>query len=246
MLDNDNSSPSGQQSSDDPKTCCPPTSGGEGCCSSGSSGIPQKWKVLILFVVLAAASVVLANSLIRKSKAAAEQSQHSFPAVATGQAVPSQSTGSNAERIADEAESALWGPELDSLAALDEVATDVSAVFILICGQNQQDSQAIVNEIEAATRKIRSRGNQTSAFRLKDDTVEHKNLVEQFSEPTVLAMVKGLGYSAVSEEITEANLLEAFVIASRAPSACCPAGTDPSQCGSAGCGPSGCSLSDSK
>ncbi len=242
MLDNDGSSLSGQQSPDDPKTCCPPTSGGDGCCSSGSSGIPQKWRALIFFVVLVAAAIVLANSLIKKSKAAAEQSKHSFPVVATGQTTPSQSAGAEAEKTADAAESALWGPELDSLAALDEVATGVSTVFILIGGRNQQDAQAIVNEIEAATRKIRSRGNRASAFRLKDDTVEHENLVEQFSEPTVLAMVKGLGYSAVSEEITEANLLEAFVMASRAPSAC----TDPSQCGSAGCGLSGCSLSDSK
>ncbi|KPK43773.1 MAG: hypothetical protein AMJ65_04830 [Phycisphaerae bacterium SG8_4] len=246
MVDNENSSLSGQQSSENTQTCCPPTSGGEGCCSSGSSGIPQKWRALIFLFVLVAAAAVLANSLMKKSKAAAERSEHSFPAVATGQTVASQSAGTTAEKTADGAESALWGPELDSLAALDEVATDVSAVFILICGQNQQDAQAIVNEIEAATRKIRSRGNRTSAFRLKDDTVEYKNLVEQFSEPTVLAMVKGLGYSAVSEEITEANLLEAFVVASRAPSACCPAGTDPSQCGSADCGLSGCSPSDSK
>ncbi|MHC4354853.1 MAG: hypothetical protein ACYS0H_19300, partial [Planctomycetota bacterium] len=88
--------------------------------------------------------------------------------------------------------------------------------------------------------------NRASAFRLKDGTAEYEDLAKQFSVPTVLAMVKGLGYSAVSEQITEANLLEAFVTASRAPSACCPPGTDPSQCGPAGCGPSGCSISDSK
>jgi hypothetical protein len=234
MLDNDNSSRSGQQNSDDPQTCCPPTSGGEACCSSGSSGIPQKWRALIFFFVLAAAGIVLANSLMKKSKAAAEQSQHSFPAVATGETVPSQSVGMKAEKTADGAEAALWGPELDSLAALDEVATDADTVFILICARDQQGTQTIMSEIEAATKKIRSRGNRASAFRLKNDAVDYENLAEQFSVPTVLAMVKGLGYSAVSEQITEVGLLEAFVTASRAQAACCPPGTDPSVCGPAG------------
>ena len=171
MLDNDDSSQSVRQGSEDPQECCPSTSGGGSCCSPGPGSPQQKWRLLIFFVVLAAAAIVLANSLMKKSKAAAEQSQRSFPAVATGQTLPSQSAGTKAEKTADAAESALWGSELDSLAALDEVATNVSAVFILICGQNQQEAQAIIGEIEAATKKIRSRGNRASAFRLKDDTV---------------------------------------------------------------------------
>ncbi len=234
MLDKDNSSLPGQQDSDDSQPCCPPTSGGEVCCSSGSNGIPQKWRALIFFFVLAAAAIVLANSLMKKSKAVAEQSQYSFPAVATGQTVPSQSVGIKTEKAADGAEAALWGPELDSLAALDEVATDAETVFILICARDQQETQTMISEIEGATKKIRSRGNRASAFRLKNDTVEYQDLAEQFSVPTVLAMVKGLGYSAVSEQITETNLLEAFVTASRAPSGCCPPGTDPAACGPAG------------
>ncbi|MHC4627497.1 MAG: hypothetical protein ACYTDV_10995, partial [Planctomycetota bacterium] len=140
MVDSDNSSLPGERSSDDNQTCCPPTSGGESCCSSGSSGIPQKWRALIFFVVLAAAAAVLANSLMKKSKVAAEQSRDSFPAVATSQTMPSQIAGAEAEKTADAAELALWGPELDSLAALDKVATDVDAVFILICARDQQEN----------------------------------------------------------------------------------------------------------
>lgn len=245
MPDNDNSSKSERQDSEDSQTCCPPTSGGGSCCSSGSGGVPQKWRALIFFVVLAAAGVVLAHSLMKKSNAAAEQSPQSFPTVGTAETMP-QANAVATDKTSDGAEPALWGPELNSLAALDEVATNVDTVFILICSKDQQDTETIVSEIEGATKKIRSRGNRASAFRLKNDAVDYENLAEQFSAPTVLAMVKGLGYSAVSEQITEANLLEAFVRASRAPSACCPAGTDPSQCGPVGCGPSGCALSDSK
>jgi len=244
MLENENSNQSGPEAPGGPQECCPPKSGGQSCCSSDSRGIPQKWRAFIFFVVLAAAGVVLAHSLMRKSNAAAELSRNSFPAIGTAETTP-QANAVGTDQTTDGADPALWGPELNSLAALDEVAVDVDAVFILICEGNQQDAQAIVSEIESATKKIRSRGNRASAFRLKDTGVDYENLVEQFTTPTVLAMVKGLGYSAVSEKITEANLLEAFVMASRAPSACCPAGTDPSQCGSAGCGPSGCSLPDS-
>ncbi len=127
------------------------------------------------------------------------------------------------------AEPALWGPEMDSLAALDDVATEVDTVFILISSR-QQGTGAIVSEIEAATRNLRARGNRASAFRLKKGAVDYENLAEQFSVPTVLAMVKGCGHSAVSGQITEAKLLEAFATASTAPPACCPPGTDPSQC----------------
>ena len=136
------------------------------------------------------------------------------------------------------AEAALWGPELDSLASLDEVATEVDVVFILIAGKDRQDTQTLAGEIEAATKKIRSRGNRISAFRLKEGTSDYENMAEQFSVPTVMAMVKGLGYSAVSDQITEANLLEAFTTASRTLAGCCPPGTNPSVCDAMGCGPS--------
>ena len=59
---------------------------------------------------------------------------------------------------------------------------------------------------------------------------DYKNLAEQFSVPTVLAMVKGLGFSVVSEQITEVKLLEAHLTASRPQGACCPPGTDPALC----------------
>jgi len=190
----------------------------------------------MFFVVLAAAGIVLARSLVIKSNATAEQGQPMFPAIGAAEAA-SQGSAVTTEQTADRAELALWGPELDSLAALDEVATNAETVFILICARDQQETQTIISEIEGATKKIRSRGNRASAFRLKNDTVEYQDLVEQFSEPTVLAMVKGLGYSAVSEQITEVGLLEAFVTASRAPSGCCPPGTDPAACGPAGGAP---------
>jgi len=48
-------------------------------------------------------------------------------------------------------------------------------------------------------------------------------------------MVKGRGMSAVSGEINETKLVQAFVTASR-----------PSGCGPAGCGPTGCGPTPAK
>jgi hypothetical protein len=144
------------------------------------------------------------------------------------------------------AEAAIWGPELDSLAALDEVATEVDAVFILIAGRDQQGDKNLAGQIEAATKKIRLSGNRISVFRLKEATTDYENMAEQFSVPTVMAMVKGLGYSAVSGQITEANLLDAIVTASQAPLGCCPPGTDPSVCDAMSGSPSIRETPDSK
>ena len=232
MVDNDNSSRSGKQSPEDSQECCPSTSGDGGCCSPASGGNRENWRTLIFFIVLAAAGLVLARSLMKKSNGAPDEAQSTFPAIASLEdtGTTPQANATVIEGTTDGAEPALWGPDLDSLAALDNVATDVDTVFIFICGDDQQDTQTITGEIEAATKKIRSRGKKASAFRLKNDTVDYENMAEQFSVPTVLAMVKGLGYSAVSEQITEVKLLEAFVTASRATSACCPPGTDPALC----------------
>ena len=240
MLDDDNSSRSGRKGPEDSQGCCPSTrGGGGGCCSPASGGNRENWRTLIFFVVLAAAGIFLVRSLAKRSNAAAEQPRQTFPTIGTLETAgtTAQANTQTKEETIDGAEPALWGPELDSLASLDDLATDVDTVFIFICAEDQQDTQTIISEIEAATKKIRSRGNQASAFRLKNEAVDYENLAEQFSVPTVLAMVKGFGYSAVSEQITEVKLLEAFVTASRAPSACCPPGTDPSQCGPAGCAP---------
>ena len=227
---NDNFNQSEKQNPENSQGCCPSTSGGGGCCSPASGSGWEKWRALIFFIVLVAAGIVLARSLVRKSNATAEQTPHAFPTVGSPEVTGTTAQANAQEQATDATKPALWGPELDSLAALDEVATDVDTVFILICAKDQQDTQTIIGEIEAATKKIRSRGNLVSAFRLKNDAADYENIAEQFTVPTVLAMVKGLGFSAVSEQITEVNLLEAFVTASRPQAACCPPGTDPSQC----------------
>ena len=124
----------------------------------------------------------------------------------------------------------LWKSDLDSLASLNKVAADSDAVFVLITAKDQLNDKTITKEIEAAAQKIMANGTKVSAFRLKESAPEYANLVKQVSVPSVLAMVKGLGMSAVSGEITEDKLVQAFVAASRHGGSCCPPSADPSDC----------------
>ena len=121
----------------------------------------------------------------------------------------------------------LWGKLLNSLASLNKVAVDTDAVFILLAAEDQQGNQTITKEIEAAAKKIQSSGTRISAFTLKKGAPDYAQLAKQFSTPCVLAMVKGRGTSGVSGDITESKLIQAFVMASRVTSGCCPSGCAP-------------------
>ncbi len=195
----------------DVQSCCD----GSDCCPSGSESMGKSWKMVIFVLVVIAAGAVLANSLIRKSDA--DQSQQAFASI--------QIDNGSDTLSPPKAEPSLWRVELDSLASLNKVATNTDAIFILLAADDQQGNQNITRQIEAAAKTIKSNGVRVSAFRLRETAPEYAQLARQVSVPCVLAMVKGGGMSAVSGEISEAKLVQAFVTASRPTSGCCPPGS---------------------
>ncbi len=235
-----------RQSESDLQPCCD----GGSCCPSGADGGNKSWKIAVFVFIVLAAGVVLARSLLRKSDLPTEQSQNTFaaiqpevmsdtPSLQNAEATMQNTTASKGdaetpavaneetkENISDEDSPALWGPELDSLASLDKAAANSDAVFILLAAEDQQSNQAAIKQIEAAARKIRTGGTSISAFRLKQGAPNFANFAKQLSVPSVLAMVKGAGMSAVSaDQITETKLVQAFVTASRPSAGCCPPGS---------------------
>jgi len=208
---------------DDVQSCC---DGGD-CCPSGPESGGKNWKTLICILVLLAAGVVLARSFIVKSDTDGDQSQQVFAPVLTDNMsdTPSVADDTKEQDIAGEAAPSLWRAELDSMASLNKVATNTDAVFILLSAKDQQDNQTITKEIDAAAQRIQANGVRVSAFRLRQGAPEYAQLSKQVSIPCVLAMVKGGGMSAVSGEISEAKLVQAFVTASRPTSGCCPPGS---------------------
>ncbi len=204
---------------------------------------------MIFIVVVIAAGVVLARSFIEKSDADGDQSQQTFapiqmdsisdapsPQNDTAKADTSVESNSQIEApaVADEAKSQdipgkpallLGGAELDSLASLSRVAANTDAVFVLLSAKDQQANQTIGKEIDAATERLEANGIRVSAFRLVEAAPEYAQLSKQVPVPCVLAMVKGGGTSVVSDGISEAKLVQAYVTASRPTSSCCPPGS---------------------
>jgi len=245
-MNDKNEQVSSGQSESDPQPCCD----GGSCCPSGSDGGNKSWKIVVFALIVVAAGAVLARSIIRKSDVSAEQGQDTFAAIQpeiVGDAPSPQnpeatmqnptaskddtetSAAANEEtkeNISDKASPALWGPELDSLALLDKAAANSDAVFILLAAKDRESNRAATKEIEAAARKIQTGGTTISAFRLEQGAPSFANFAEQLSVPSVLAMVKGAGMSAVSaDQITEMKLVQAFVTASRPSAGCCPPGS---------------------
>ena len=242
MNDNNDQDNSQENINDSPPSC------DEGsCCPSGSGSNGKSWKLVVFILIVIAAGVVLARSFISKSNS--DQPQQAFASIQidNGSETPAPVKAEEAEmpveseikidtppvavetkkqEIPAKATPSLWKADLDSLASLNEVAADSDAVFVLITAKDQLNDNTITKEIEAAAQKIMANGTKVSAFRLKESAPKYANLVKQVTVPSVLAMVKGLGMSAVSKDITETKLVQAFVAASR-----------PSGCGPTGCGP---------
>jgi hypothetical protein len=216
-----NSAPSGSQS------CCE----GGSCCPSGSTGISQRGKIIVFVLIVAAAGVVLANSLIRKSQTDVEKTQEGFTAntLITAVAAPASAA------VAEENQPAIpmpspWKTELPSMGDLNQAAADVDAVFVFVGSSSDRETASLTKSMNAALKMVQSRGTRVGMFWLQDATPDYENLAKQVPLPCVLAMVKGGGMAVVSDEINETKLMQAFVTASRPPSACGPSG----------CGPSGC------
>jgi len=238
-----------------------PSCDGGSCCPSGSGGSGKSWKMVVFILIVIAAGVVLARSFISKSNSDADQPQQAFASIQIDNGLETPAPAKAAEKAEMPVESeikietppvmvetkkqevpvkvtsTLWKADLDSLASLNKVAADSDAVFVLITAKNQLNDKAITKEIEAAAQKIMANGTKVSAFRLKESAPDYAQLAKQVTVPSVLAMVKGLGMSAVSKDITETKLVQAFVAASR------PSGCGPS---AAGCGPTGCGPAPAK
>ena len=199
--------------------CCGP---GCGCHSPGSS---SKCRWIVGVIVLVAAGVLVARAMVKNDPAPASPATSSGFGLGMPAAVPPPP--------ADEVSLAIR--EIAAISDLNTLAMDTDAVFVYLPGKEETGDAAPTAAIQSATQTIESKaGQKVGVFALKVDAPEYAVLAEQGAVPGVLAMVKGRGMSAVSGEITEAKLVQAFVGASSS-GGCCG--------GATGCGPAaaGCS-----
>jgi len=199
----------------DAKTCCP------GCsCGTTGDGSRTKWAICSL---VALAVVVVAAAHVSRIRTADRQ---------VGPRGYAMSIPATTEQAAPAAELDAWAAPLKALADLNVVATNTDGVFIVLPSGDTKRMATIRKEVAVAASTITARGTKIGTFLLSQDSQEYATAAQQVGIPAVLAICKGRGMAAVPDkEITQNNLLKAFVGASRPlSSACCPGGAGGSTC----------------
>jgi len=153
------------------------------------------------------------------------------PTPTAAMATPTTPAVAGAEPVPQTA-STVIGTEIGAVADLNRLAADQTGVFVFLPSRKSDAAASPKASMEAAARTISAQGNKIGLFTLKVGTSDYEQLAMQAAAPGVLALVKGRGMKAVSGEVTETKLVQAFVAASSAGGGCGPA--------SGGCGPSGC------
>ena len=194
----------------------------------------RKVKVAVLAIVLlVAVGLTVRSSLLSGAPSGGAPTQQFAAAPRTDgtDAAPTSSAGSEQPH---EAPPVVCGTALNSLSALNEVAADKDAVFILLPGKSQDAAKQASGQVEEALKKISATGARVAAFTLQDEAPERARLIEALSIetlPSIVVIGRGSGAAAVSGEITEGRLLGAYVQASTpsscgvtpgASSGCCP------------------------
>lgn len=207
-----------------------PTQGASACgpgCGCHATRPSSRIRWVIGIIVLVVAGVLVARAMVKDAGPPANKIETGFAsALSPITENPSASPANDASML---------GKEIGGLSELNTVAVSSDAVFVFLPGKDAAAGKASTAEIQGAARTIESKGSTIGLFTLKPGSVDYARVSAQVATPGVLAMVKGRGMSAVSGEITQAKLVQAFVSASSAGGGCGPAsGCGPS---SAGCGP---------
>ena len=196
------------------------------CGASGRS----RWTVgiaVVLVIVAVVASRVMPKDTAVAVASSAPESTLATPAGA-GEAIPA---GAVAESAADEpaaavtqTNEALVGREINFFADLNELPRDIKAVFVFVPSREPGSAAAPRAPMEAAARTISAQGSKIALLTVSATSPEYEQFAMQVAVPGVLAMVKDGGTEVVSGEITETNLVQAFIAASGLGGTCCCGG----------------------
>ncbi len=199
---------------------------GAGCCCHANA-TPGRRRWLLGAVILLLAAALVARALLKTTTTTTDCPSTAAVAFAApvkaGQA--SATTPAAVAAAPAQAVTATGGTEIASFDELNALAADTTAVLVFVPGKTPDAATPPTAQMEAAARTIAAQGsNKVGLFTLKASGPDYEQLTGQVTVPGVLALVKGKGMNAVSGEITETKLVQAFVAASS----------------SAGCGAGGC------
>lgn len=188
-------------------------------CGCHVTGVSSRMRLVLGSVLLVAAATLVARAMIKDNVASADKAAADY-------AIGDISSARNGAKTA--ADATAW-KEISALSELNTVAANTSAVFVFLPDRKGKAGDAAAAQIQSAVRTIEARGSKLGVFTLKPGAGDYQQITAQVAVPGVLAMVKGRGMKAVSGEITESRLVQAFVGASSgggcgpsAGSGCCP------------------------
>ena len=194
----------------------------EGCgpgCNCGKPSGNKKAKTVICLIVLLAICGIFVYKANSAKQTAQDNTKTEFAAPILNQATGQEPAVKSVE------DKKNVGELLDSLASLNKLAINQDAVFVFIpANGNETISKETINAIASAEQKLKSSDIRIGLYTLQfSPSKEYADIAKQLTLPSILVMSKGRGMGAVSGEITETKLLQAYVASSRA-GGCCPSG----------------------
>ena len=225
---------SGCCSGDSGNSCCPPSDGNVSpCCNPGDSPW-SKTKLLISVIIIVAAIIVGANSFLSVNQAT---SYTALPVKSFSSTLMKIPTAKIEDTAKDKSQASLrevsLSQALDSLQALDTLAVDKEVVFLVLPGEALIHAVEIPIQVRTVVNNLWQAGKKVGVFTLKSSSPDYAQLSGRFavkSFPCVIVMGRQGTASAVSGDVTEARLYNAFVLASTAVPCCPTAQSNPSCC----------------
>jgi len=204
-------------------------------CSCGTPSRGRKVRIVVsVIVLLAVASIFVYKAAVAKDDASNNTAAKGGTAFAFAQPAPSAMPGAESQppRTAtpDVAKAGQKvGEYLESLNALNKVAINQDAVLVFIPAPKSDLADAKTNAaVFAVQRILKSNKITLGLYTLQASSPDYSGISAQVQAPAILIACKGKGMAAISGDVTEAKLLQAFMASSRA-----------GGCGPSGCGPSG-------
>lgn len=205
-----------QELSAEPSSLC---SAGCGCAPPADKGT-TKFKIAICIVVV----VAVCGILLYKTTSAR---QNPPPAGGNG-FLAGQSQRGNWPTPNSSAQKGGCGTPLPSIAELNTVAAKADTVFVLIPGKdNAPATNATSTVLASVEKKLNAKGVKTGIYALQAASPDYPELAAKVTPPGIAVLTKGRGIGYLRGEMSESNLMQAYVTSTR----------------KGGCGPGGCATS---
>ena len=215
----------------DSKTACCQSepANASSCCTPGEASW-KKSKTLISVIIIMAAVAVGTHSFLSGNSA---QSYTTIPAKSFSAGLMEiPIVTPDTRKSQNKPEDISLNRVLDSLQSLDVLAAEKDVVFLVLNGDMHTTPVAIPKQVGAVANNLANSGQKIAVFTLKSGATDYERLVRHFSVnifPCVVILGRQGSASAVAQDISEARLYNAFVLASQSAS-CCPTAGNASCC----------------